>query len=230
MTHVQQVLCVMEAVELVVRCNLSVQKMQTYKQDTDIMHIFWEQQLQYNHLNSKRSMKWHPLMIRFALNLKYLSTSAYRAVGGFISLPSERTLRDYTHWIEFGTGTSTAAVDRLNQDLNYEKLSNTQKKIVLLMDEMKIHSGLVFNKNSGQLVGFTDLGEVNEDLDNLAATLMCESPVVPKLAEQMLVFMVRPLLKPSYTFPVAQYPSTALTGEKLYPLVWNVVETLELYG
>ena len=62
--------------------------------------IFWDQQMQYNRLKNKRQMRWHPFMIRFALNLKYLSTSAYRAarLSGVINLPSERTLADYTHW------------------------------------------------------------------------------------------------------------------------------------
>ena len=34
------------------------------------------------------------------------------------------------------------------------------------MDEMKIKSGLVFNKNEGRLVGFTDLGRVNSDIEH----------------------------------------------------------------
>ena len=42
--------------------------------------VFWEQQMCYNQLKCKARMRWHPLMIRFALNLKYLSGTAYRAV------------------------------------------------------------------------------------------------------------------------------------------------------
>jgi hypothetical protein len=67
--------------------------------------FFWEQQCRYNKLKSKRSMRWHPLMVRFALNLKYLSSAAYRAVGQFLALPSERTLRHYTHFEKFSSGT-----------------------------------------------------------------------------------------------------------------------------
>ncbi len=44
----------------------------------------------------------------------------------------------------------------------------------------------------------------------------------------MLVFMVRAIFKPSFTFPVAQYPTSTLSAEELYPLVWGVVESLEL--
>ena len=40
--------------------------------------------------------------------------------------------------------------------------------------------------------------------------------------------MVRAIFKPSFTFPIAQYPTSSLTAEELYPLVWNAVEALEL--
>lgn len=40
--------------------------------------------------------------------------------------------------------------------------------------------------------------------------------------------MVRTIFNPSFPFPVAQYPTAALSGEELYPLVWNIVETLDI--
>ena len=51
-----------------------------------IQRIFWDQQAKYNSLKDRRQMQWHPLLIRFALNLKYASTSArltvlYETVG-----------------------------------------------------------------------------------------------------------------------------------------------------
>ena len=51
---------------------------------------------------------------------------------------------------------------------------NTQKYVVLLSDEMTVKSNLVFSKKSGELIGFTELGdpEVNyntmEKWDELA--------------------------------------------------------------
>ena len=53
--------------------------------------IFWERRT-YNRLKNKKRMRWHPLMIRFALNLRYLSSTAYHSVGSFLALPSQRTL------------------------------------------------------------------------------------------------------------------------------------------
>ena len=76
--------------------------------------IFWEQQAAFNKLNDKRQMRWHPLVLRFALNLKYMSTSAYKAVrqSGIIRLPSERTLADYTHWSSPHAGVQLEYIER----------------------------------------------------------------------------------------------------------------------
>lgn len=66
---------------------------------------------------SKEQMRWHPYMIRFALNLKYTSTAAYRAVqqSGVIALPSERTLRDCTHWISIKDGPQSEVLHHIQK-------------------------------------------------------------------------------------------------------------------
>ena len=43
-----------------------------------------------------------------------------------------------------------------------------KKQFCLLMDEMKIKSGLAFSKSSGKLIGFCDLGNVSAEIDNLS--------------------------------------------------------------
>lgn len=90
---------------------------------------------------------------------------------------------------------------------------------------------MVFNKSLGKLVGFTELSEVTEELRSLGCELQSESGTEAQerqLADHMLVVRARSIFKPSFTFPVAQYPTCSLTGEDLYPLLWNVVEALEL--
>lgn len=51
-----------------------------------------EEQFKADHVSRAQSMKWHPMMVRWCLNL---STSCYHALrtSGFIKLPSERTLQ-----------------------------------------------------------------------------------------------------------------------------------------
>ena len=41
----------------------------------------------------------------------------------------------------------------------------------MLVDEMKIKSGLVFNKSSGNLVGFMNLGDVNDNIEKLEMSI-----------------------------------------------------------
>lgn len=193
--------------------------------------IFWEQQRAYNTLKNKRSMRWHPLMIRFALNLKYLSSGAYRAVRNFMALPSNRTLCDYTHILEVESGVNCGMIERLKKDMNFETCAESEKLVSIMMDEMKIRSGLVFNQRSGKIVGFVNLGGINNDLEALQSSLMGETKVEKSshdLAGSMLVLMVRLLHRPSFTFPVAQHPTSSLSGDKLYPIVWDVIEALEM--
>ena len=199
-----------------------------------IQQIFWEQQKNYSSLKNKKSMKWHPLLIRFALSLKYASSSAYHMArnSGLIALPSDRTLRDYTHWTTVKDGIQKEMVQQMKKCLRFEDMQTYEKQFALSMDEMKIRSGLVFKKDTGELTGFCNLGQVNHDLEKLSEHLTdtTQSNDVPTLSDQMLVFMVRPIFKPSFSFPVAMYPGTNLTGEKLYPIVFEVIEALELHG
>ena len=192
----------------------------------DFQQIFWEQQMLFNKSKSKKGMWWHPLIIRFALNLRYLSSTAYKAVGNFLHLSSKRTLQDYTHVMKFNAGTSSDVMERFKRDVGREKCP---KKFGLLMDEMKIKSGLVFSKSSRRLVGFIELCNVSSDLKKLESIMCCKNQEdIPTLVDHMLVLMARAIFKPSFTFPVAQYPTLSLTAEELYPLVWNTVEALEL--
>ncbi len=152
----------------------------------NIVRMFWEQQQQYNKLKDKRRIRWHPLIVRFALNLKYLSSTAYKAVGSFLALPSQRTLQDYmyTHVMKFEAGTSDM-ISRMKADLGFGHSSPSQRKIALLMDEMKVKSGLVFNKSSGKLVGFVDLTSINKELKSLETLMRSDISHQPQQPPQL---------------------------------------------
>jgi len=175
--------------------------------------IFWEQQLLYNGLKDKRQMRWHPLVIRFALNLKYLSSSAYKAMrqSSIIHLPSERTLSDYTHWASPHSGVQKEYIEEFVRMM--EATSCGQNHCSLSMDEMKIRSGLVFNKHNGTLIGFVDLGKVNHEIELLVSG---KNVSKQELADQVFVFMARAVFKPSLSVPVAHYFSLSLKGSTWY--------------
>ena len=74
------------------------------------------------------------------------------------------------------------------------------------------------------MVGFCDLETVNLELEGLVAAAVSDS-IITKLNEQMLVFMIHPIFRPSITFMVA---SLSLSIEKLYASVWEIVEAWNL--
>ena len=77
---------------------------------------------------------------------------------------------------------------------------------------MTVKSGLVFNKHTGALVGFTDLTSVNSDFQKLSS----ESGIVEHtLADKVLVFMARAIFRPSISYPIAHYPLKVILKQAL---------------
>ena len=87
---------------------------------------------------------------------------------------------------------------------------------------------LVYNKTSGELIGFTVVGDINTHLLEFQAQV--EDGSEPhRLAESVLVFMVRGLF--SYLeFPYAQFPLATTTGNLMFSLLWEAISRLELCG
>ena len=123
----------------------------TFPLEDSFQRVFWESQKRASSLKNAKSMKWDPLMIRWCLYLRHLSSSAYQMLreSGVICLPSQRTLRDYTYHIQSSIGFSEE-VDKYLMDLAKISLCPEREKyVVLLMDEMHIKEDLVYDKHSG---------------------------------------------------------------------------------
>lgn len=69
----------------------------------------------------------------------------------------------------------------------------------------------------GAIVGFTNLGEVNDHLSAFERSFEDESESQEPLAKSMLVLMVRGLFT-KLQFPYVQFPCTKLHGYELYDL------------
>ena len=80
----------------------------------------------------------------------------------------------------------------------------------------------------GALIGFTNIGEVNNHLNDFQRSLKEDNPVTP-LATSMLVIMIRGLFS-NISFPYAQFPCTELSGYHLYNIFWEAVGRLKLCG
>ena len=86
------------------------------------------------------------------------------------------------------------------------------------MDEMKVQEDLVWDKHSGELIGYIDLG----DPELNCATMKQGSSI----ASHILVFLVRCIVNP-LKFTLANFATCNATSVQLFPLFWKSVAILE---
>ena len=93
-----------------------------------------------------------------------------------------------------------------------------------MFDEVKIKEGIVYDKNECVIIGFTDLGNVNNTLQKFEETIN-DNYSESNVAKQMLV-----LWSEECSSNYAQYPTRGITADHLFPLAWEVVKHLECAG
>ena len=190
--------------------------------------VFWQQQHEAAR-RDPRGMRWHPLMVKWCLYLRHLSGSAYETLrtSGVLKLPSQRSLRDYTHYLNTTIGFS-AEVDReLMRVAEINTCCEYQRCVALIMDEMHVKNDLVYDKHTGSLIGFANIGDINNHL--LRLEHLMDAVHEEDLAKSMLVFFVRGLFT-RLEFPYAQFATTALAGDLLFDPFWEAVRRLEVCG
>ena len=180
------------------------------------MKLFWKEQVKNFNQRSKR---YHPMVIRFCLSMASKSSSMYDELrnSGILCLPSKRTLRDYRNVIPPKTGFIPEVIDQLKRST--ENLSGHQRYICIAFDEMKISSGLVFDKHTGEIIGFTSLGD-----DDITEAFMGKEN---NLASHALLFSVRGTSS-HLCFPVAYFATDAIISTQLIALFWRCVAIMEL--
>ena len=184
--------------------------------------MFWEEQQKYIN-TSKKGICYHPAIIKKCLSLLAKSPAAYDELRydeqkgtGFLILPSKRRLRDYKNYIRPERGFNPLIVKELMEKV--KDFSEVERFVVLCFDEMKVEENLVWDKHTGELIGFVDLG----DPDLHDATGIKED-----IATHILVFLVRGVVNPiKYSF--ANFATKGATASQLFPLFWKAVSILEL--
>jgi len=75
----------------------------------------------------KNGVRWHPLFVRWASNIMLTSSKMYEIIreSGFICLPSQRTLRDYRHWIKLKPGFNAEVFTYIKTDV--DKLADWER-------------------------------------------------------------------------------------------------------
>ena len=187
------------------------------------MKFFWEEQQKYI-LSSKYAVRYHPMIIRYCLALASKSPGTYddircdeKSGTGILVLPSRRRLRDYKNYIHPQRGFNKDIIHELKEKV--KDFQEIERFVVLLFDEMKIQQNLVWDKHTGELIGYVDLG----DIDVNYATL----EKVDELATHVLVFLIRSIVNP-FKFSLANFATTGATSTQMFPLFWKAVSICEL--
>ena len=134
---------------------------------------------------------------------------------GTLVLPSEHVLRDYKNYFIPKPGINPDNIKLLGEKT--QTFSEMQRFVVLVMDEMKIQSNLVFDKYS-DLIGLIDLGD---PMVNFACVKE------ETLATHALEFLIRGLCT-DLKHVISYYLTGDLTLFQLMPLFWQAVSVLEL--
>ena len=189
---------------------------------TPFMKLFWQQQKEIS-LKSGVGRRYHPMIIRWCLSISTKSASAYDELretfkdGGMLELPSRRMLRNYRNAVTPECGFNPDIIAELIK--SSKDYHGTQRYTILTFDEMKIQDNLVWNKYSGDLVGFVDLG----DPETNYATFQNADAV----ATHALAFMVRGI-QTSLKFIIAYFATTSVIASQLFPVFWRAVAILEM--
>jgi len=132
-------------------------------------------------------------------------------------LPSQRKLRDYRNAIKPKRGFQWEVIDELIIETN--NYFDVQRYVVLLFYEMNVLANLVFDKTSGELVGFTDLGDPEVNFAVLEK--------VDMVATHALVFLARGMCT-ELKFLLAHFATNGITSAQLMPIFWQAICILEL--
>ena len=94
-----------------------------------------------------------------------------------------------------------------------------ERFVCLAFDEIKVEENLVFDKSTGDLVGFVDLGDVELNFSTFENT--------QTLASYVMIFLVRALIK-NFKFSLAYFGTTGMTATQIMLIFWDAVSLLEM--
>ena len=182
------------------------------------MKLFWEEQKK-NFDGNNNGRVYHPMIIRFCLSLTSKSASCYDELrnSNVLILPSRRTLRKYKNAIRPHAGFNYEIISELLKTAT--ALKGNQRYIVLSFDELKIQENLVYDKHSGELIGYVDLGDPELNYSSFQNT--------DDLATHVLVYYIRGLAS-DLKFSFAYFATRGITSYQIIPTFWEAVAILEL--
>ena len=180
------------------------------------MKLFWEQQKKI--FGKGTGVRYHPMIIRFCLSLASKSASTYDELrsSNILTLPSRRTLRDYKNAVKPEAGFNPEVIQELIKVAT--PLEGHQRYVVLSFDEMKIKENLVYDKYTGQLIGYVDLGDPELNFSSFKDHNV--------LATHVLVLYIRGIAS-DLKFEVGYFGTKDVTAHQIMLTFWRAISILE---
>ena len=203
----------------------------TFEPDTP-QWFLWQQQKEQAKKKDSRGMRWHPLIIRWCLSIYHTSAAAYRQLTSkklqFIKLSHINTLKKFSQFTTPSTGFNPGIIEPLIIDSNLEVLQPYQKNVNICFDEMKIKADLVYRKSTGQLVGYTKLGNINDE-PRLFESKVKSEEYRQDFATHVIVCMV-PGIFTNLVYPFGFFASLGFTTAQLFPCTMEAISIIESIG
>ena len=139
-----------------------------------------------------------------------------KSATGILILPSRRGLRDYKNYIRPERGFNKNINELKN---NIKNFLNNEKFLVILMDQMKIQSNLVWDKHTGEPLGYVDSGDTELNYATMEKT--------DNIATHILAFLIRSIGN-TFKFSLANFATSGVSASEMFSLLWKAISIWEL--
>ena len=133
-------------------------------------------------------------------------------------------MKKFSQFTTPSTGFNPAIIEQLIIDSNLEVLRLYQKNVTICFDKMKIKADLVYRKSTGQLAGYTDLGNINDELRLFESRVQSEE-YCQDFATHVIVYMVHDIFT-NLVYPFGFFASLGLMAAELFPCTMEAISII----
>ena len=109
-------------------------------------------------------------------------------------MPDINNLKKYINYTTSKSGFNPDVIKKFVIDSKLHKLEPFQNNVSICLDEMKLQQVLVYKRSSGKLVGFCEMGDINQEIESFQARCVDKEnsiwTISKTLAKYVNVFIV----------------------------------------
>ena len=148
----------------------------------------------------------------------------------FFEITSCCYLEKYINFTDVTIGFNPDIITKLALESKIHEMEEKDRHVIIAFDEMQIKSNLVYHRGTGQLIGFSEMGDINEEFSYLQRTSAageneeCDF-TSRELATHVTLYMVRGICS-SLLYPFGYFASAGMTSSQLYFTTMEAIRVL----